>query len=100
MLLVAYGFEPSDTLMWLMVSVLVYLWCRYDAAERGRRIGLGLSFTIVMALMIGFPWYLIRVRRYPMGHAISLTFFWMLICVGVSFAGYYSTFWVLDQIYY
>lgn len=100
MLMEAYGFEQSDTLLGLLVSLLVYLWCRYDAAERGRRIGRGLSFTIAMLLMIGFPWYLIKVRRYAMGQAISVTFFWMLICVGVSFAGIFFFSWIFDQFYY
>lgn len=77
-----------------------FTYARYDAAERGYKIGRALSFIIAMFMTIGFPWYLIRVRRFPMGKAISVTFFWMLLFVGVSFAGAYLLHSILDLVDY
>lgn len=72
-----------------LISLIVYFWCRFDAAEMGKKIPWLISAAILIVLTIGFPIYLVRLKRFPMGKAISITFFWILLYMGIFYSSAY-----------
>ena len=80
----------------LILSLIVYLWCRYDAAEVRRKIPRLVLLLIILAAAIGFPIYLAAIRRYTFGHAVSIMLLWCLIYIGLYCGGLF-TFYYLFQ---
>lgn len=74
-------------LLGLVTSLLAYLWCRYDAAELGRAVSRELSLMLGMLIIVGFPVYLRRIRRYSILKAVGVTFLWLAISLGFGAAG-------------
>lgn len=63
------------------------MWCRYDAAERGRAMNRGLSLGIAVVVIAGFPQYLHDIRGYSYRKAIGITLLWVVSYCIVAFAG-------------
>ncbi len=61
-----YHFEQPDGLMQYAFAftnlILVYLWCGYDAAERGKKIGTATAALLVVLLVVGWPLYAFQSR--------------------------------------
>lgn len=95
-----YEFYIGDStaisyLIQLGAAVIVYFWCRYDAAEIRKRIPRPISTAIIVIPIIGFPIYKVRIKRTPMGEAISLTGFWLLLFIGIHYGTAYLFYYVM-----
>jgi hypothetical protein len=52
-----------DLVVGIPTTVLIYLWCKAEAAERGARPSAGLTMFAVVLAPVGMPVYLLRTRR-------------------------------------
>jgi len=51
-----------DYLTGLPVLIFAMIWCLVDAKERGRRIGIGMRFSLIFLFAFAFPLYIHQTR--------------------------------------
>lgn len=76
--------SPLDTAHGLVMAVLLFSWCRADAAARGLRPPAAAPILVALIAIVGVPYYFIRVLPFPRALAAigkSLLFFLMLLVV-------------------
>ena len=71
-------------------GVLVYMWCRADALERGFRLRILLSACIILLYPVGVPVYLFKSRGVQGFRALGLAVLFWLATLAVDYASQYT----------
>jgi hypothetical protein len=86
--------SSGEALVWLLdaisFAVLVYMWCRADARERGFHLGGLLSACIILFAAVGVPVYLFKSRGVQGFRALGLAVLFYLATLAVDYASQYT----------
>ena len=79
--------SPVGTAHTIVMAVLLFAWCRADAAARGIRAPIGAPLLVALIAIVGVPYYFFRIlptSRALLASAKALGFFVLLL---VLYAG-------------
>lgn len=87
------GLSPLVTAYTLTMAILLFTWCRADAAARGIAVPPAAPILVALVAIIGVPYYFFRAL--PFGRAASATgkavAFLLLLIVLQAFCSFLST---------
>ena len=84
------GVLPEDS-----GAIIVLVWCYMDAEERGFEISFRLALLILLLLIVGFPYYILRTRsNIPALKTLGLAVLFSALFLGLNTIAYELGFWI------